>query len=397
MQVFAYLKKYVSEHPSVSRHYILNNTSCDMDSFLSSIILSIARNISSNVIQFPQGQNFSLNESSNKVFLPLMNCKRGDLKSRLDIAYVMNLFKLDSSSLFYISDEEIQKELNSSDSVRLSLVDHNVLDPSQEKFADLVEEIYDHHTDTGKILYKNLKAKTVKVPCGSASTLILLDFYLSNPAVAQNCFQIIDPLFAITAILQDTNNFAESMYGDRWVDLDKFVLSEITRRHLKGFSNPEDEVNSYFKQLANAKYDEETNLGLGIEGIFFKDKKTMKFGNVSLDWSSLQIPYKSISTRFGWDALISFFKEVGEGRIQYFLGLSNTKDPNVKILVIYDLNSDHNSDWGKLKEFLSKEIGEKLKGMKIKKKNSKVCKILIDPSCSRKTLEPVLRKYYESI
>jgi inorganic pyrophosphatase/exopolyphosphatase len=325
-----------------------------------------------------------------------MNCKRGDLKSRLDIAFMMNLFKLDAESLFYISDEEIQKELNSSDSVRLSLVDHNTLDPSQEKFSDLVEEIYDHHTDTGKLLYKNLKAKTVKVPCGSASTLILLDLYLSNKAVAQNFSKVIEPLFTITAILQDTNNFAENMYGDRWVDLDKFVLFEMVRRFLN-YSNPEEEVNAYFKQLANAKYDEEANLGLGIEGIFLKDKKTMKFGNVSVDWSSLQIPFKSISTRFGWEALTSFFKKAGAGRIHYFLGLSNTKDPNVKILVIYDLNTDKKSDWGKLKEFLSKEMGDKLKSMGAKKKDSNSCKILIDPSCSRKTLEPVMRKFYENI
>ena len=81
------------------------------------------------------------------------------------------------------------------------LVDHSKLCEEQLYLSDYVTEIYDHHQEY-KYNFKNLKKAHIKYPLGSCTTLILLDYFFDT---FPKC--LINPLFAITALLIDTNKF----------------------------------------------------------------------------------------------------------------------------------------------------------------------------------------------
>ena len=138
---------------------------------------------------------------------------------------------------------------------------------------DKVEEIIDHHDDYNNSLhYTNLISKSIKFPLGSCSTLILNDYLISSIKVRENIFKIIHSLLSLTAILLDTLNFQKNLYINRWVDLDYYVLENIIKKeNISQF-----DIDKYFSEIYNSKYDEEANLNLGIENLMNKDKKLFK-------------------------------------------------------------------------------------------------------------------------
>jgi inorganic pyrophosphatase/exopolyphosphatase len=380
-------------------HFILNNSSCDMDSFISSILLSIAKNFSE------EKEIISLNDKEKQIFIPIMNCKRGDLKFRLDIAYMMNKFKIDEEILFYINDKEIQEIFENHKALKIEfhiiLVDHNKLDQNLNYLSEKVEEIYDHHFDSNNgIDYKNLISKNLKFPLGSCTTLILLDFFISNKNISDNLKKVcdIDTLFYLTAILQDTNNFSQNFYKSIWVDLDYFVFKTIIEKENIPLKN----IDEYYKELIDSKYDEKANLNLGVENLMNKDKKKFKWGDFTASWSSLQISLKSIIERFGWDELIQFFEKARlkqnfkNERLNFIITLStiNKEIKKIKVLVIYDYDKIIVNNLEKFKDYLIKIKGSKIKEIKIKKKNEKVIKVYLDESESRKLFEPILNNFF---
>ena len=64
----------------------MGNKSCDMDSFISVFLLSLFRNIYQKN-KIPIEINF---ENSNKIYIPIFNCKKEDFNDRLDIFYLCN-------------------------------------------------------------------------------------------------------------------------------------------------------------------------------------------------------------------------------------------------------------------------------------------------------------------
>ena len=91
--------------------YVLNNSSCDMDSTLSSIVLAFMRNIE-NQVECKSMNEITYNQFSktNKIFIPLMNCKKGELFQRLDISLLFRKIGLNEDDVMYI--DEIFNENN---------------------------------------------------------------------------------------------------------------------------------------------------------------------------------------------------------------------------------------------------------------------------------------------
>ena len=200
--------------------FILGNNSCDMDSALSSYLLSIGKNIKHNTITYNKSNDsFIFNKNPKHLFLPVLNIKRGTFHQRLDQKYVFDLFKIDENLFWYISDEIFdEKNLfsllkNNNIKTNIILVDHSKLCEEQLYLSDYVTEIYDHHQEY-KYNFKNLKKVHIKYPLGSCTTLILLDYFFDT---FPKC--LINPLFAITALLIDTNKFEKNFYNNRWVDI----------------------------------------------------------------------------------------------------------------------------------------------------------------------------------
>jgi inorganic pyrophosphatase/exopolyphosphatase len=388
-----------------SIYFILNNSSCDMDSFLSSYLLSFARNFLENIIIASGLTQSELTSTSlfsrnlDKIYIPLMNCNRGELKMRLDIAFLMKNYNIPEDEMFYINDEDVKKELSIDfdNKIKIILVDHNLLNPDQEFLLNKVEEIYDHHNDNylKNNYYPNLKKKTIKYPLGSCTTLILADYFLGNKLLFENLTNLIDPLLLVTGILQDTNNFSNGLYQERWVDFDHYVFSQIISKIQGDQKDVNVKVNEYYKKLEDSKYEFEGNLELGINNLMEKDKKVFKWGDKVIQWSSLQISVKSIAKKYGWGELINHFYDIFNG-LNFIITLSNYKDSTEKILLIFDINNyfNENDNLNKFKIFLTEKLNDKFIGIKSKKSNSCLIKVIIDPTLSRKLLEPILKDFF---
>lgn len=84
-----------------SRHlekiFVLGNISCDLDSFLSSYLLSIANNFRK--------------EETSQIYIPIINCPRKELKYRFDIEYIAKRFNVDIENMIYIDDDFFKRQI----------------------------------------------------------------------------------------------------------------------------------------------------------------------------------------------------------------------------------------------------------------------------------------------
>ena len=256
----SYLKKlnylFINSKNLSEITFILGNNTCDLDSAICSYLLSIALNIKESTIILDNENNSKFNINSNKIFLPVLNIKRNTLKYRIDVKYVFDKFNIDENYFWYISDEFLTKEklfqypniksvYNKINSF-IILEDHNLLIEEQNYLSSYIINIYDHHIITKyNNNYPNLQSMYIKLPVGSCSTLILSDFFMDNfPS------KIISPLFALTANLIDSRNFAKDYYGNRWVDLDKKVFDKIKSEIKDDNFN----MNEYYKEISGIKH-----------------------------------------------------------------------------------------------------------------------------------------------
>jgi len=101
--------------------FILGNTSCDMDSVISSIFLSIFRNL------FLNSKNLFLKnyKNTNCFYVPIMNCEINDFCDRLDIIYLLKQYNIDFKNLIFIDDQNLIEEFS---------VIRNSIDSSSDDF-----------------------------------------------------------------------------------------------------------------------------------------------------------------------------------------------------------------------------------------------------------------------
>jgi inorganic pyrophosphatase/exopolyphosphatase len=375
------LNSYLSQidkSNSKKKTYIVCNTTCDLDSVISAFSLSLYKNILEGNITLNNNE-IKIKQESDRTFLPLINCYRGELKTRLDVMFVLKRFGVDSELFIYRNDLIVYEDLQDSKNTSIILVDHNSLDMEEQSVLELVEEIYDHHFDNQALNYPNLKTKNIIYPLGSCSTLINLLYYIANKKI-KDIFDKLDiNILLTTPVLIDTDNFKDVEYKHRWTDLDLYVFNII-----KGNID----YDNYFKELCESKYNESENLGLGINNLMLKDKKVFKFHNAVVEWSTLPIPYKSIVYHYGWDSLIDYFKK--QNCDIYICSSSHNKFVDRRVMVLYVNNNRFNID--EFKTFFETCLKEKVFNVKIKLNN--VLVIDIKPSLTRKACEIYLKNYF---
>ena len=385
--------------------FVMGNNSCDMDSALSSYLLSLGKNIKYNTITYNKSNNTVIfNKDPKHIFLPVLNIKRGTFNQRLDEKYVFDLFKIDENLFWYISDEIFDENklflLHKNNNIKTNviLVDHSKLCEDQKFLADYVTEIYDHHPEN-HYHFKNLKSVHIKYPLGSCTTLILLDYFFD---VFPKC--LIDPLFAITAILIDTNKFEPHFYNNRWVELDKIVYKKI-KSELKP-NEKKMKYKEYYKNIIEAKYNIEKNLELGVEVLLLKDQKHFNWSGINIFWSSLQVPYYKMQEKFGTNEIIAqmysyYINKTKEEVLSQFFITNSNYDEKSRVFTIFnpinipiDIEELKNSLSFTLKNgFISincdNNFEENLKGV--------IFYIILDKSFTRKNVEPVFKELFTSL
>ena len=287
---------------------------------------------------------------------------------------------------------------NNNIKTNIILVDHSKLCEEQLYLSDYVTEIYDHHQEY-KYNFKNLKKVHIKYPLGSCTTLILLDYFFDT---FPKC--LINPLFAITALLIDTNKFEKNFYNNRWVDLDRILYKKI-KSEIKS-NEKKIKARDYYKNIIQIKYDIEKNLELGVEVLLLKDQKQFNWSGIKIIWSSLQVPYYKMQDKFGINEIISqmysyYINKTKEEVLSQFFITNSNYDEKSRVFTVFnpikipiDIAELKNSLSFTLKNgFISincdDTFEENLKGV--------IYYIILDKTFTRKNVEPVFKELFTSL
>ena len=408
---FNYLKEikklYENNSSLLDIIFILGNNTCDLDSALSAYILSIGENINCGTIALSKKGKPSLNEKAKKLYIPVLNIQRGTLPYRIDVKYIFNKFNIDENDFWYISDSifdihnlfKYKNCGNKNIKTNLILVDHTILIDEEKYLADYVIDIYDHHLLTNySSLYKNLQKMNIRYPVGSCSTLILNDFFCMNKE-QDFPINIISPLLAVSAILIDTKKFNDEFYRNRWIDLDKNVykhIKKIIKEEYKGIKMKE-----YFKEIKDIKHDIQKNLDLGVEPLLIKDQKTYNWDNKKAIWSSFPVSYNDIIKKYGNDEL---FNNI----LKYYSGKSEEEQKNIFYITNSNINKKQKlfTLYNPIKlPFNKEEILKEIKNfnndeninVEVEQTKGEICLITLPDTFSRKSFEPILKKFFGNI
>jgi len=353
----------------------LGNVSCDMDSTIGAYILAY----------FETHKNNYYNDPGNyeNLFIPVVNCPRGELEARIDISHHLKKFNIDLNKLVYISDLNIDYYAENN-LLNLCIIDHNKLDITQSKWDSSVSMILDHHVDTEAYDGKDhLKSKTV-VFCGSACSLAV-DLYYKNDLEHLLCNKVCE--FFIAAILLDTENLKPSLKGNKWSQIDEDVCLKIFRVMM----------NSTFHDLINYKIDKNLNLALGLDLILKKDYKNYQWNDMIAGISVSFNSFHEIINNFTIDSLKKeLTKRISDNNLKFYMIITQTykNDLPSREFMIYYPEEDKLTQ---LRLAFEKHCPFKLKK---KKFTGLPCKnfvfyIIQDDSVSRKKIEPVFKKIYQ--
>ena len=86
--------------------FVMGNVSCDMDSVLSSILLAYMKNLESKSLEYTSQNEttFTNYAKTNKLYIPVINCPKGELFWRLDIAELFWYLDLEENDLFHYEE-----------------------------------------------------------------------------------------------------------------------------------------------------------------------------------------------------------------------------------------------------------------------------------------------------
>ena len=362
----------------LERVFVLGNVSCDLDSFLSSYLLSVANNFSKHEI--------------NQIYIPIINCPRKELKNRFDLDYLTKRFSIDTENMNYIDDDFFKRQIRKKNKAKFILVDHNRPDLSQRKIINEhnIIGIYDHHKDEGL----NIEEKTIIYPLGSCSSLILKKFYENNFYL----FNFVHPLFAVSAMLNDTENFDKNLYQKKWTNFDKNIFDLIIYKN-PNFNYTKEYIDKFFEEINQEKYNEDKNLSIGLEGLLKKDKKNFVWSkNFKAGWSVFEVHFDAVIKRFGKKKFFEKIDEkcLNEGHNIYLINYNDKYlGSKAKTIMIYNYNLPKEQF-----QLLNKNFQTMI---------SKICykveehydddyiKYIMNSSISRKHFEPIMRKYFNNL
>ena len=390
--------------------FIMGNNTCDMDSALSAYLLSIGKNIQKGVINLNKKGEPSINLEAKKIYLPVLNIKRGTLPHRIDVKYVFDKFNIYENDFWYISDDIFNPDNlfkyknNANIKTSIILVDHTILMEKQKYLSEYVTNIYDHHllsNYNGE--YKNLKKLNIKYPVGSCSTLILSEFFNNDDFPVK----VVSPVLSLSAILLDTKKFNPDFYKNRWVDLDRKIYKKI-KKVIKKDENIKIKMKKYFKEIKDLKHDVNLNLALGFEPLLAKDQKFYKWNKKKVIWSSFPISFYDIKKKFGEKKILKHYMEFYKGKTDeekrdlFFITNSSSEDKQRLFTIFNPIKLPFNEN--EIKNELIKKSEKDFFSVDIKnvtdeyeKPNGEVVYIVLSDTYSRKSFEPILKNFFNNL
>jgi hypothetical protein len=219
--------------------------------------------------------------------------------------------------------------------------------------------------------------------------------------------EIVSPLLSLSAILLDTKKFSPDFYRNRWVDLDKKVYKKI-KKLIKNDENKKFKMKEYFKEIKDIKHNVELNLNLGIEPLITKDQKVFNWSKKRAIWSSFPISFYDIKKRFGDKKIVSHYMDYYKGKgvdeqKDIFFITNSTLDNKQRLFTIFnpikipftkeEIQKElvNHSE----KDFFSADIKSIIN--ENEKPNGEVCHLVLAETYSRKSLEPILKKFFSKL
>eukprot|EP00743_Colponemidia_sp_Colp-15_P004447 GILK01004797.1.p1 GENE.GILK01004797.1~~GILK01004797.1.p1 ORF type:complete len:405 (-),score=41.43 GILK01004797.1:122-1300(-) len=362
-------------------HVVIGNSAMDLDSTISSLVLAFfLTRISLNAFDI----------RGNNVVLPVFNIQRVDLELRIEVVYWLRFLGIDIESLVFL-DEINLRQLHELQRLRVILVDHNQLDPSQEYLGDSVTMIVDHHEDKG--LYNASKRVIYGPPggAGSCCSLVaeLVRPYLNQPLIAKALMGV---------ILIDTSNFLEELKDVKWIDKDKAACEMLAR--VMGDVDREKQT-ALFQELDDVKTDLGANLRLSMYNKLRKDYKEYIMNGVRVGISSVLIPL-AVWVQHDTDFLAEMNRYLNDRHLEVLLLGIVYKDPEIhRQAVIFTPNDDLRQ---RLATYLCSQVVPSLELQPLE------CALTGEPTlerqvvafsqgniaASRKQMEPFLQTFFQS-
>ena len=151
----AYLQNAEKQLDYVSaQHVVMGNESADLDSIVSAAVYAY-------FIHYRFG-----GKSANIV--PMVNIESCEISLRPECIFHFASSGADVHHLVFSDRIELDR-LHSEGRLKLTLVDHNALAPSQAHLEDAVSEIIDHHCDEKR--FQGIERRVIE-PVGSCATLV---------------------------------------------------------------------------------------------------------------------------------------------------------------------------------------------------------------------------------
>ncbi len=276
--------------------YVLGNSGGDLDSIISAYMTSLGENIENNIIYYDEFNNPKINKSTSKIFIPVINIKRGTYFERLEGKFVFNKFNINDNDFLYINDNELSKNYLEKSKKKISfiLVDFSELDESQSYLGKYVQKVIDHHLQNIST-FPNLKKRIIEYPIGSCMTLVLSHYFLDYFPE-----KIIPIQFAITPILIDTSNFKKEYFGFKWDIFDLKVYNLIT----KNANLTTNEMTIYYNNIRSEMFNIEKTLQLGIKVLLRKDTKNFIWGIYHIKFVVFTISFENMHNYYGKEKIL---------------------------------------------------------------------------------------------
>jgi hypothetical protein len=96
-------------------YFVMGNSSCDLDSFTSSIFYAFMKNIECGLLTTCNSKlSFNIKEKNNEIYIPVINCEKEELFWRLEISALCKKMELGKQDFVFFADvfDELEKTIN---------------------------------------------------------------------------------------------------------------------------------------------------------------------------------------------------------------------------------------------------------------------------------------------
>lgn len=307
--------------------FVLGNNPCDIDSFISSVLLAFIRNIQSKFIHVSKNDELTYcydttKDYVNTLYIPILNCRKEELFWQLDVKELLDRYEIFDDDLFFYDEEvEIVTSNNRINWKNLSLlekgtltyeiilVNHHQLLERHVLLSNYVTEIIDSHDDNDfnyKEKYPFLQSKKCEFPLASTTSLILEEFFNNKDVIENHETFFRDNYFdfLIAPVLINSFNFSSDLFDRVWTRKDKeYAVRSVNSLRRSIFSNVIEEIqflndfdyehmDRLYEILYKSKTSNENNLSIGLKGLLNKNRvnKSISIRSNLVKLSYIQYP-----------------------------------------------------------------------------------------------------------